>query len=119
MFKEDTVIKGQRTEEVDTGHKVLQVSIDGKELTPRKSQLILNHSPDGFECGYGGSGPAQLALAILTEALGSKNDWQAIEMHQKFKVDMIAPLPQDAGWTITGAQVIEWLAKQRGIVRAC
>jgi hypothetical protein len=26
---------------------------------------LFNHSPTGFEWGYGGSGPAQLALAIL------------------------------------------------------
>ncbi|HMF28341.1 MAG TPA: DUF6166 domain-containing protein, partial [Candidatus Cybelea sp.] len=28
---------------------------------------LYNHSPDGFEIGYGGSGPAQLALAILAD----------------------------------------------------
>lgn len=31
---------------------------------------LFNHSPDGFEWGYGGSGPAQLALAILADFLG-------------------------------------------------
>ena len=29
-----------------------------------------NHSPTGFEWGYNGSGPAQLALALLADATG-------------------------------------------------
>ncbi|MCK4554525.1 hypothetical protein KAU19_06245, partial [Candidatus Parcubacteria bacterium] len=43
------------------------VWLDGYQLSPKKSQLVINHSPDGFAWGYGGSGPAQLALAILIE----------------------------------------------------
>ena len=35
------------------------------QLDPGPSQQLYNHSPTGFEWGYGGSGPAQLALAIL------------------------------------------------------
>ena len=31
---------------------------------------LFNHSPTGFEWGYRGSGPAQLALAILADHLG-------------------------------------------------
>src|SRR5262245_1194599 len=29
---------------------------------------LRSHSPTGFEWGYGGSGPAQLALALLADA---------------------------------------------------
>jgi len=39
------------------------------ELKPRWSQRVFNHSPDGFEMGYGGSGPAQSGLAILLHYL--------------------------------------------------
>ena len=42
--------------------------IGRKFLDPAASQRLHNHSPDGFEWGYGGSGPAQLALAILLDA---------------------------------------------------
>jgi hypothetical protein len=28
-------------------------------------RTVIEHSPTGFECGYGGSGPADLALNIL------------------------------------------------------
>lgn len=47
------------------------IVIDDKRrypLPPRND--VMNHSPDGFEWGYGGSGPAQLALALCVDALG-------------------------------------------------
>ena len=31
----------------------------------------VRHSPDGFETGYGGSGPADLARSILIDFFGS------------------------------------------------
>lgn len=45
---------------------------DGRleDLDPRLD--VRNHSPTGFEWGYAGSGPAQLALALLTDALGDE-----------------------------------------------
>lgn len=42
---------------------------DGDAMLPMRNDLR-NHSPTGAEWGYGGSGPAQLALAILSDALG-------------------------------------------------
>lgn len=39
----------------------------GVTLPPRND--VRNHSPDGLEWGYGGSGPGQLALALLLHAL--------------------------------------------------
>jgi hypothetical protein len=44
------------------------VLVDGVKLDPKPSQKLRNHSPDGFAWGYPGSGPAQLALAILLRA---------------------------------------------------
>lgn len=41
-------------------------------LSPQPSQALRNHSPDGFEWGYAGSGPSQLALAILLDFTGDK-----------------------------------------------
>lgn len=41
-----------------------QVWINNIELLPQPSQALSNHSTSGFCWGYGGSGPAQLALAI-------------------------------------------------------
>jgi|SaaInlStandDraft_4_1057021.scaffolds.fasta_scaffold166094_1 hypothetical protein len=112
MFDEHTVIRGDR----DSSH-TLHVRIDGTELSAARSQMVVNHSPDGFEAGYGGSGPAQLALAILLEFMGQEHRSRAVRMHQAFKDEFITRLPDD-GWIITGAQVINWLSRQNGIVRA-
>lgn len=68
-----------------------QVYINGEELLPGESQKVRNHSPDGFCWGYGGSGPAQSALAIL---LKFTNKNTALNLHQNFKWDIIAKLPQ-------------------------
>ena len=73
------------------GDAARNVYVDGRLLTPQRSQKVWNHSPDGFNWGYGGSGPAQLALAILLEAEVPKQ--RAIELHQPFKWKFIAPLP--------------------------
>ncbi len=62
------------------------------ELLPEASQEVYNHSPGGFEWGYGGSGPAQLALALLLDATG--DEAVAVRYHQEFKEAFVA------GWTI-------------------
>lgn len=67
------------------------VWLNGKVLSPAKSQKIWNHSPDGFNWGYGGSGPAQLALAICLELFGKD---VAQQVYQNFKFTYIATLPQ-------------------------
>lgn len=46
-----------------------QVWANGKPLSLERSLKVFNHSPSGFSWGYGGSGPAQLALAILLRYL--------------------------------------------------
>lgn len=68
-----------------------EVIFDGNRLSPQKSQAAFNHSPDGFNWGYGGSGPAQLALALLLEVTDKHT---AIRYHQNFKFYFVAKLPQ-------------------------
>ena len=70
-----------------------RVWLDGKELDPGPSQKVWNKSPDGFNWGYGGSGPAQLALAILLELT---DEQMAVRKFQFFKAYYIATLPQDS-----------------------
>lgn len=77
---------------------------DGKKISSRLD--LFNHSPSGFEWGYGGSGPAQTALAILADYL--KDDDRAVLLHQKFKWDVIARMPHD-GWTINDTLLRGWL----------
>ena len=64
---------------------------------------LLNKSPTGFEWGYNGSGPAQLALALCADALG--NDAAALRLFQLFKARVVSRLPRDEPWTLTMAAV--------------
>ena len=77
-------------------------------LDPRPSQKMRNHSPDGFEWGYGGSGPAQLALAILLDLLGEDHQPAAQAHYQNFKDAFIAHAAKD-GFRIEDAEVFAWL----------
>ena len=81
------------------GHAAI-VTVDGRPLNPRLD--LWNHSPTGFEWGYGGSGPAQLALAILADHLG--NDEPAFNFHHRFKWEVTAKLPIRA-WTLTSQEI--------------
>lgn len=65
---------------------------DGGYLLPPRHDLR-NHSPDGFNWGYSGSGPAQLALALLADALG--DDEKAQRFYQDFKMKVIGRLDGD------------------------
>lgn len=71
--------------------KSRRVWLNGKELHPEPSQKIRNHSPDGFNWSYAGSGPAQLSLAICLELFGEE---KARQIYQDFKFKYIATLPQ-------------------------
>ena len=53
---------------------------------------IERHSPDGFQWGYGGSGPSDLALSILTHFCEKKDISLEIaeKYYQKFKHDFVA-----------------------------
>jgi hypothetical protein len=65
-----------------------------KPLDPRYD--LRNNSPTGFAWGYNGSGPAQLALAILTDYFGAKPGGKALAeaLYEPFKFVVIAALPE-------------------------
>ena len=71
-----------------------KVYIDDVELSPDDSLKVRNHSPDGFNWGYGGSGPAQLALAILMVVFnyGPERNWDSplLPRYQDFKWDHVS-----------------------------
>jgi len=72
----------------------------------RQLEHIVEHSPTGLEWGYGGSGPSDLALSILTDYLGSK---PSAVTYQKFKWDFVAKFGDE--WKITGREIESWLNK--------
>lgn len=67
---------------------------------------LRNHSPTGFEWGYGGSGPAQLALALLADAVG---DAAALAYYQHYKEDEVADFSKDR-WHKTSEGIRQWVA---------
>jgi hypothetical protein len=103
------------------GDAVVTVS-DGDVVAPLIH--IVKHSPDGFEWGYGSSGPAELARCLLIHVLGAK---QCAEcggrgcfncddgvagvppvLYQDFKWDVIAKFPKE-GWALNREEIVNWL----------
>jgi len=70
---------------------------------------VMNHSPTGFEWGYGGSGPSQLALAILVDRLGYARRAEAMMLHQAFKITVIAKLDRKR-WSLPSGAVDDFIA---------
>jgi len=97
---------------------------DGR-LQTNISHYITNHSPDGFNIGYSGSGPADLSLNVLEQFLrykrynGDRTEagevrggscfrlaWWA---HQRFKEQFIAKSNREVRVTIR--EIDTWLRK--------
>ena len=92
----------------DDDNNALEVTVKHEtgrtqDLNPRYD--LRNHSPTGFECGYNGSGPAQLALAICADALGDDN--KALAAYQRFKFKIVAGLSHTEGWELSEIIVLE------------
>lgn len=79
-------------------------------LDPRLD--IWSHSPAGFNWGYGGSGPAQLALALLADAV--QHDGLAVLLYQQFKREVVALIPGDTGWIMSREEILLWATEQAG-----
>lgn len=89
----------------DAHCRILEAPGRRSELLEPRNDLY-NHSPDGIEWGYAGSGPAQLALGILADALES--DRLAIRLHQQFKFDWVAPWHRTQEWMVSQLHVVCW-----------
>jgi hypothetical protein len=104
------VYRGTRTE---TGCEV--VVEEGGTTRPLDPRLDLRkHSPTGFEWGYSGSGPAQLALALAADVLGD-ND-RARDVYQRLKFKLVGGLPRE-GWELTEDRIrsaVEAIERERG-----
>lgn len=83
------------------------VTMDGGPLSPARSMKVRNHSPTGFEWGYCGSGPAQLALAILLEVM---TEIEAVTWHQDFKRQFVAAW-QDK-WIVSEHAIALWVCEE-------
>ncbi len=87
------------------GHTVWR---EGRVLRHEPSLKVWNHSPTGFSWGYGGSGPSQLALALLLDVTGDAV--LSSRLHQAFRWGFVAQWQET--WTINSTTIREWIAKQ-------
>lgn len=94
------------------GDIILARNKEGRPLV-NIPQEIEYHSPTGFEWGYGGSGPADLALNIL---LKFTNKDIAFALHQSFKWRIIATLPEEGG-IIKGEEIKNWIQDKINIIK--
>lgn len=90
------------------------------ELFPRRSQKIMNHSPEGFSWGYGGSGAVQLALAICLDSatrgtyLSPKSAaGLAMRHYQDFKLSCVTYWNQDR-FKVSLHDVIDFMSRPGG-----
>lgn len=88
--------------------------VGGAHVVGLDHARVVHHSPSGYEWGYGGSGPADLALNILhafclnhggtnpsVKLYKGRTFKLAWRLHQRFKHDFLAAMPQEGG-------VIDW-----------
>jgi len=88
------------------GRAIVENQSEQEQLTPERGLALANHSPSGFEWGYGGSGPAQLALALLLDY--TEDEALALDYYQEFKTEVVSQLDctgSDGCWRLTGSDI--------------
>ena len=78
-------------------------------IHPTTAWRLRQHSPDGFEFGYAGSGPAQLALAILLDF--TEDDELALRNYQDFKFRFVQHWRGEEA-QVSGEQIADFLKLQ-------
>jgi len=88
------------------GRAVVEKLPEQERLTPDRSLKLVNHNPSGFEWGYSGSGPAQLALALLLDY--TEDEEFALTHYTQFKNEVVSQL-ECAGptehWRLTSSEI--------------
>lgn len=86
------------------------VYVDGELLDIERSQKVW-HKAQSFAWGYAGSGPSQLALALLLEE--GLDDGEAIHMMHIFKRDKLTTIGLDEDWQMESEEIQTFIASQR------
>lgn len=92
------------------------VHVGGVFLDPARSQKLFNHSPDGFAWGYGGSGPAQLALSLLLHFTDDEH-W-SLNHYQNFKFEVVGSWDQYQNVRLPNKVVTDWIKNNGGTIDA-
>lgn len=77
----------------------LKVTVDGRTLSEHYE--VKQFTNWGFEWTYEGASPQQLALAILYDHLGNKDD--AIRLSESFMKSVVAEFDND--WILTSEEI--------------
>lgn len=90
-----------------------QVYLAGRPLPlpPLNPRTEVRHSPTGFEWGYTGSGPAELARALLIAVAPADPVVRTGACYQRFKEEIVARLPRDRPWELPVERVLGWLER--------
>ena len=76
-----------------------------ERLPLEPSLKLANHSPTGYSWSYGGSGTAQLSLALLLDATSDPDKTKSY--YQEFKWSIVAGWGRE--WTIFRSDILSWL----------
>lgn len=102
-------------------HLQWQRTTDGLQTNVR--WRVRHHSPTGFEIGYAGSGPADLALNAMAALFPAAQEPRKVKcfdgtvslsawmLHQLFKFAFLERADRNQG-RIAWAEIEQWLAKQ-------
>ncbi len=106
--------------------RVVRVTVNGEPLPSfwhGPYGRVINPEREGvFEWGYYGTGPGNLAAAILADYFGEKEEWgargkhyEAVKYAHDFMREVIGYLPhKDTDeWQITSIEITRWLEKKR------
>jgi hypothetical protein len=85
--------------------KTGEVFLGDRPLELPRSLAVRSHSASGFAWGYPGSGPAQLALAILLELLPQE---EAERLYQDFMQEILAVLPEGEDFHLPVERIFRW-----------
>lgn len=97
--------RGRRSD--DDQEAIVEVVDDAegvRRLVPRPD-LEGVKTATGFAWGYRGSGPKQLAIALLADAV---SDEVARDWHHQFRVAKLEPIPIGQRWMMTDADIMSW-----------
>jgi hypothetical protein len=102
--------QAQRLATLVAGTRSPQVLVStGRTITPLRHHV--RHSPLGFEWGYRGNGPSELARCILIDHLALSDPDRELPpgVQRTFAHDVIAELPRSGVWTLTSQEISTWL----------
>jgi hypothetical protein len=78
------------------------------KLDPKLRKRGELKSPNGWEWGYGGSGPSELARHLLAHATGQPRYLNRPDLYQKFKAAVVARFDRES-WTLDAQRIRAWV----------